>query len=42
MGPSSSAETIALCLYAVRNHEGKWFRSKGRDGYGSTWVGKLS
>ena len=27
-----------LCLYAVRNREGKWFRRKGYGGYGETWV----
>jgi len=25
-------------LYAVRNAEGQWFRSKGYGGYGKTWV----
>jgi hypothetical protein len=25
-------------LYAVRNREGKWFRSKGYGGYGDTWI----
>jgi hypothetical protein len=27
-----------ITLYAVRNRDGKWFRSKGRGGYGDTWV----
>lgn len=27
-----------LTLYAVRNSEGKWFRSKGYGGYGDSWV----
>ena len=25
-------------LYAVRNREGRWFRSKGARGYGETWT----
>lgn len=28
-------------LYAVRNREGLWFRSRGRSGYGSSWVTNL-
>lgn len=31
-------EKINLTLYAVRNKEGKWFRSKGMNGYGESWV----
>ena len=27
-----------LELFAVRNQEGKWFRSKGYGGYGDSWV----
>ncbi len=27
-----------MSFYAVKNFEGKWFRAKGRDGYGDTWV----
>lgn len=30
-----------LELYAVRNKEGKYFRSKGYGGYGDTWVNDL-
>lgn len=26
-----------LKLYAIRSHDGKWFRSKGQHGYGPTW-----
>lgn len=33
--PISLAEP--LVLYAVRNHAGKWFRSKGQHGYGQQW-----
>lgn len=29
---------MELTLYAVRNREGKWFRSKGYGGYGPSWV----
>jgi hypothetical protein len=28
-------------LYAVRNHEGRWFRSKGFGGYGNSWVDEI-
>lgn len=31
-------EKIELSVYAVRNQDGKWFRSKGFGGYGSCWV----
>lgn len=27
-----------LTLYAVRNHEGRWFRSVGYGGHGQQWV----
>lgn len=27
-----------ITRYAVRNAEGKWFRSKGYGGYGETWT----
>lgn len=30
--------SVDLMLYAVRNQEGKFFRSKGYGGYGQTWV----
>jgi hypothetical protein len=30
--------TATITLYAVRNREGRWFRSKGYGGYGDTWV----
>jgi len=30
-----------LRLYAVRNSDGKWFRSRGYGGYGDTWVEPL-
>lgn len=29
-------------LYVVRNKEGKFFRSKGRDGRGESWVASLA
>ena len=31
-----------LDLYVVRNREMKWFRAKGRDGYGDTWVDEIA
>jgi len=31
-----------VTLYAVRNREGKWFRSKGYGGYGDTWVADVA
>lgn len=34
-------ETPLLSLYAVRNRDGKWFRSKGYGGYGTSWVDDL-
>jgi hypothetical protein len=30
--------SATLTRYAVRNSEGKWFRSKGYGGYGETWT----
>jgi hypothetical protein len=30
--------TATITRYAVRNSEGKWFRSKGYGGYGDTWT----
>lgn len=33
--------TTALTLYAVRNREGRWFRSKGYGGYGETWTPEI-
>ncbi len=33
--------TATLTLYAVRNRDGKWFRSKGYGGYGDTWTPDL-
>jgi hypothetical protein len=30
-----------LCLYAVQNSDGQFFRAKGRDGTGATWVDGL-
>jgi hypothetical protein len=30
-----------LILYAVQNHEGKYFRAKGMNGYGDSWVDEL-
>jgi hypothetical protein len=30
-----------LLLYAVRNRDGLWFRSRGIGGYGETWVAEL-
>jgi len=29
---------MELTLYAIRNHEGKWLRSKGFGGYGDPWI----
>jgi hypothetical protein len=37
---SSQGDSL-LVLYAVRNHEGKFFRAKGYQGYGETWVDDL-
>lgn len=33
--------TIFLKLYAIQNKSGQWFRSKGIDGYGKSWVDDL-
>jgi hypothetical protein len=33
--------TATITLYAVRNRDGKWFRSKGYGGYGETWVADI-
>jgi hypothetical protein len=33
---------LKLILYAVRNHEGKFFRAKGQSGYGETWVDDIN
>lgn len=33
---------IILKLYAVRNQEGKFFRSKGCGGYGDSWVDSIN
>jgi hypothetical protein len=33
---------LELTLYAVRNSEGKFFRSKGYGGYGESWVDKIT
>lgn len=33
--------SATLTLYAVRNREGKWFRSKGYGGYGDTWTSDI-
>lgn len=33
--------TATLTLYAVRNREGRWFRSKGYGGYGETWTADI-
>jgi len=30
-----------VCLYAIQNNEGKWFRAKGLKGYGKSWVDDL-
>ena len=27
-----------ICLYAIKNQEGQWFRRKGYGGTGDTWV----
>lgn len=36
----SSKKTL-LTMYMVKNKEGKYFRFKGRDGYGETWVSDI-
>lgn len=33
--------TTLIILYAVQNQEGKWFRAKGYQGGGNTWVDSL-
>ena len=35
-------ETLELNFYAVRSLDGKWFRSKGQNGYGKSWVDNLA
>ena len=35
-------EDIAINLFAVRNRDGKWFRSKGYNGYGNSWVDNIT
>lgn len=30
-----------MTLYVIRNHEGEYFRTKGRSGYGKSWVPDL-
>lgn len=37
----SKTEEITLNFYAVRNRDGKWFRSKGLYGSGNSWVENL-
>jgi predicted methyltransferase len=32
---------LDLTFYAVRNHEGKWFRAKGYNGGGNSWVDSI-
>ena len=36
-----SFENVKLVLFAVRNKEGKWFRAKGQNGYGNSWVDEI-
>ena len=36
-----SSEKTLLTMYMVKNKEGKYFRFKGRDGYGETWVSDI-
>lgn len=31
-----------LVIYALRNQEGKWFRTKGAHGYGKSWVDDIN
>lgn len=31
-----------VLVYAVRNHEGKWFHAVGYGGYGKSWVDEFS
>jgi len=38
---TTTLENVKLILYAVRNKEGKWFRSKGQNGYGKSWVDSI-
>jgi hypothetical protein len=35
--------TISLnfSVFAVRSHDGKWFRAKGQNGYGDSWVSDI-
>lgn len=35
-------QTPLISFYAVRNEQGKYFRSKGYCGYGDTWVDSLN
>lgn len=35
-------DTPLIVFYAVRNEDGKYFRSKGYCGYGDTWVDSLN
>ena len=37
-----SSENTEMYLYAVRNKEGEWLRSKGYSGYGTSWVDDIS
>jgi len=34
-------EEVVLKVYAIRNKDGQWYRSKGYSGYGSSWVNDL-
>lgn len=38
----SKTETVELNFYAIRNQEGRWFRSKGYGGSGNSWVNDIS
>lgn len=35
------SEKTLLTMYMVKNKEGKYYRFKGRDGYGETWVSDI-
>lgn len=30
--------SLNFSVFAVRSHDGKWFRAKGQNGYGDSWV----
>jgi hypothetical protein len=38
----TKTEEIELEFYAVRSKDGKWFRTKGYQGYGNSWVDDIA